>query len=248
MQRGTFVGCCLALALAVSAVQGQATVMSPEPGQVGNGLGTWATVLAHVLVNKEGSVDGAHAALDSFRDTTRSQLKSLIDALSFPGATFPELPIIRDAEAFASVNPSASQEDTSGGGRKAGPGFHADSGSSAFTPAQITGASLSSVFFNYAPCLISQDVVGAAATAVGVNIVPQIINIAVRGAQALPIGFNVNPAVILVNAQGAQAWPRGFNVQPTLIAIVPTGFSTGDKGLEVAPYGIAIVPTGDGGK
>ena len=44
--------CCLALALAVSAVQGQATVMSPEPGQVGNGLGTWASVLAHVLVNK----------------------------------------------------------------------------------------------------------------------------------------------------------------------------------------------------
>ena len=44
--------CCLALALAVSAVQGQATVMSPEPGQVANGLGTWATVLAHVLVNK----------------------------------------------------------------------------------------------------------------------------------------------------------------------------------------------------
>ena len=51
-------------------------------------------------------MDGAHAALDSFRDTTRSQLKSLIDALSFPGATFPELPIVHDAEAFASVNPS----------------------------------------------------------------------------------------------------------------------------------------------
>ena len=50
-------------------------------------------------------MDAAHEALHSFRDTTRSQLKSLIDALAFPGATFPELPVIHDADAFAALNP-----------------------------------------------------------------------------------------------------------------------------------------------
>ena len=40
-------------------------------------------------------------------------------------------------------------------------------------PSKITALSLSSAFFNYAPCLVSEDAVGAAATAVGLNIVPQ---------------------------------------------------------------------------
>lgn len=50
-------------------------------------------------------MDAAHEALHSFRDTTRSQLKSLIHALAFPGATFPELPVIHDSDAFAALNP-----------------------------------------------------------------------------------------------------------------------------------------------
>ena len=50
-------------------------------------------------------MDAAQEALHSFRDTTRSQLKSLIDALAFPGATFPELPVIHDGDAFAALNP-----------------------------------------------------------------------------------------------------------------------------------------------
>ncbi|KAK9846347.1 hypothetical protein WJX81_001996 [Elliptochloris bilobata] len=235
MQRGTVAGCCLMLVLTTSAVQGQAPSPSPQPGQVGSGLGTWATVLANVLVNREGGADGAYSALSNFEQETRSQLQSLVDTLMMPGASFPELPIIRDMAAFASANPFAPAEDTSGG-RKGGSSFL----DKPFTPAPITGASLSSVFFNYAPCLISQDVVGAAATAVGINIVPEVINVAVRGAWAAPIGLNVNPAVILVNAEGAQYWSRGLNVQPTLIAIVPTGFSDSPKGLEVAPYGIAV--------
>ena len=43
-----------------------------------------------------------------------------------------------------------------------------------FDPSNITAVSLSSTFFNYAPCLIQSSAVGAAFTAVGVNFVPQV--------------------------------------------------------------------------
>jgi hypothetical protein len=46
-------------------------------------------------------------------------------------------------------------------------------GSIPLKPNNVTALSLSSTFFNYAPCLVSNDMVGAAATAVGLNIVPQ---------------------------------------------------------------------------
>lgn len=38
----------------------------------------------------------------------------------------------------------------------------------------MTAVSLSSTFFNYAPCLIQEAAAGAAFTAVGVNFVPQV--------------------------------------------------------------------------
>ncbi len=49
--------CCLALVLALlqaGAVCGQAAApaAAPSPGTVGQGLGTWAAVLANVLVNR----------------------------------------------------------------------------------------------------------------------------------------------------------------------------------------------------
>ncbi len=43
-----------------------------------------------------------------------------------------------------------------------------------FNPSNITAVSLSSTFFNYAPCLIQNSAAGAAFTAVGVNFVPQV--------------------------------------------------------------------------
>ena len=43
-----------------------------------------------------------------------------------------------------------------------------------FDPSNITAVSLSSTFFNYAPCLIQNAAAGAAFTAVGLNIVPQV--------------------------------------------------------------------------
>ena len=47
-------------------------------------------------------------------------------------------------------------------------------GSIPLKPNNVTALSVSSTFFNYAPCLVSNDMVGAAATAVGLNIVPQV--------------------------------------------------------------------------
>ena len=41
-------------------------------------------------------------------------------------------------------------------------------------PNNVTALSVSSTFFNYAPCLVSDDMIGAAATAVGINIVPEV--------------------------------------------------------------------------
>ena len=47
-------------------------------------------------------------------------------------------------------------------------------GGLSFNPSNITAVSLSSTFFNYAPCLIQNAAAGAAFTAVGLNIVPQV--------------------------------------------------------------------------
>ena len=47
-------------------------------------------------------------------------------------------------------------------------------GEQGFNPSNITALSLSSTFFNYAPCLIQNSAAGAAFTAVGVNFVPEV--------------------------------------------------------------------------
>ena len=46
-----------------------------------------------------------------------------------------------------------------------------------FDPSNITAVSLSSTFFNYAPCLVQASAVGANFAAVGVNIVPQVCDL-----------------------------------------------------------------------
>lgn len=43
-----------------------------------------------------------------------------------------------------------------------------------FNPTSVTALSLSSTFFNYAPCLIQEAAAGAAFTAAGINFVPQV--------------------------------------------------------------------------
>ena len=47
-------------------------------------------------------------------------------------------------------------------------------GGLAFNPTNVTALSLSSTFFNYAPCLIQEAAAGAAFTAAGINFVPQV--------------------------------------------------------------------------
>ena len=47
-------------------------------------------------------------------------------------------------------------------------------GGLSFDPSNVTAVSLSSTFFNYAPCLVQEAAAGAAFTAVGLNFVPQV--------------------------------------------------------------------------
>ena len=47
-------------------------------------------------------------------------------------------------------------------------------GGLSFNPSNVTAVSLSSTFFNYAPCLVQEAAAGAAFTAVGLNFVPQV--------------------------------------------------------------------------
>ncbi|KAK9902638.1 hypothetical protein WJX75_001045 [Coccomyxa subellipsoidea] len=177
------------------------------------GMGSWASVMADVLMNREGGAQQAQKQLQSFQSLVQAQLTKLQTDLH-AGKAFPDLPAIQDLRAFQ--------------------------GGLDLKPTVPTALSVSSAFVNYAPCLVSQDAVGAAATAVGLNIVPQVINVAVKGASILPIGVNINPAVIIVNPQGAAIWPRGVNIQPTLIAVVPTGTAVAPKGVSVTPTGIAV--------
>lgn len=202
-----------AVATAANAPVTSADLVTPgDQYPMPQGLDSWTSVLADVFIQKEGSHDGAKTALTSFQSLVSNQLAKMEKDFKSGGA-FPDLPIIRDTKAFQ-------------GGLK-------------FDPSNITAVSLSSTFFNYAPCLIQSSAVGAAFTAVGVNFVPQVINVAPKGAQILPIGVNVNPAVILINPQGLAVWPRGINVQPTLIAIVPADLEVAPQGVEIAPFGIA---------
>jgi len=208
----------LALALAASAAAADAPVTSADlvtPGDqypMPKGLHSWATVLADVFVNKEGSTDGAKSALSGFQEMVQNQLTKMENDFK-NGKPFPDLPVIQDHKAFQ--------------------------GGLSFNPSNVTAVSLSSTFFNYAPCLVQEAAAGAAFTAVGLNFVPQVINVAPKGAQILPIGVNVNPAVVLINPQGYAVWPRGINVQPTVIAIVPAALQVNPQGVNVAPFGIA---------
>ncbi|CAL5222911.1 g5342 [Coccomyxa viridis] len=205
-------------ALAAVATAANAPVTSADlvtPGDqypMPQGLDSWASVLADVFMQKEGSHDNAKSAVSSFQSLVSNQLAKMEKDFQ-AGKPFPDLPAIRDVKAFK--------------------------GGLNFNPSNITAVSLSSTFFNYAPCLIQNSAAGAAFTAVGVNFVPQVINVAPKGAQILPIGIEINPAVILVNPQGLAVWPRAINVQPTLIAIVPADLQVAPQGVEIAPFGIA---------
>jgi hypothetical protein len=211
---GFAVASLLVLALAQCASADDTPLVTPSKDYpLPSGVQSWAAVITDVLNNREGGPEQAQKVLQSFQSLVQAQLAKMEKDFK-AGGSFPDLPVIQDIKAFQ--------------------------GSIPLKPNNVTALSLSSTFFNYAPCLVSNDMVGAAATAVGLNIVPQLVNIAPRGASILPIGVNINPAVILVNPQGAAIWPRGVNIQPTLIAIAPTGKHAGDAGVNVSPYEIAV--------
>lgn len=215
MLAGALLAALVGIAAAADAPVTSADLVTPgDKYPMPTGLQSWATVLADVFVNKEGSADGAHSALANFQSLVSNQLAKMEKDFK-SGSPFPELPMIMDHKAFQ--------------------------GGLAFNPTNVTALSLSSTFFNYAPCLIQEAAAGAAFTAAGINFVPQVINVAPKGAQILPIGVNVNPAVVLINPQGLAVWPRGVNVQPTVIAVVPADLQINPQGVNVAPFGIAAV-------
>ncbi|EIE19985.1 hypothetical protein COCSUDRAFT_67658 [Coccomyxa subellipsoidea C-169] len=205
--------CLAAMASSASAAMDAPVYTKSEDYPLPTGLGSWASVMSEILLNREGGASAAAKQLQSFQTMVQTQLQKLQTDFA-AGKPFPDLPVIRDLRAFQ--------------------------GGLDLKPANVTALSVSSAFINYAPCLVSQDAVGAAATAVGLNIVPQVINVAAKGASILPIGININPSVIIVNPQGAAIWPRGVNIQPTLIAVVPTGTAVAPKGVSVTPTGIAV--------
>ena len=101
-------------------------------------------------MRRKAALTEPHSQLDDFKALTRSNLATIAQSLA-AGKPFPAVPAVRDEKAF-----------------QAGPSTLPFA-----NPSNITAFQLSSAFFAYQPCLISQDAVGASATAVALNIVPE---------------------------------------------------------------------------
>lgn len=83
------------------------------------------------------------------------------------------------------------------------------------------GATLSSSFITYSPCLIFNFPYGFGLNAFGASIQPTGIFIVPIGFNGVPQGLNVAPTLIYVGPLGRNIQATGFNVVPALIAVAP---------------------------
>jgi hypothetical protein len=118
--------------------------------------------------------------------------------------------------------------DAAGDATASGSFFHPDS------------VDISSTFFSYAPCIVSNTPTGVSIFPAAASITPQAISIAPEGVNIQPQGLNVQPALIYILADGTNVQPQGLNVAPSLISVAPGSISLVPQGGVVAPSVISV--------
>eukprot|EP00884_Botryococcus_braunii_P010689 jgi/Botrbrau1/19621/Bobra.0448s0001.1 len=98
--------------------------------------------------------------------------------------------------------------------------------------------------FGNSASIISKTIIGMQALAVGVNFNPCLVSVTPVGFQSLAIGLNFVPHLIDIQPGGVLGFAIGANIQPTLALIVPTGIQATPAGARIIPWLMGVFPTG----